>query len=367
MLLHKKSFARTVLAGLALLTLASSACVKQNEAGVGVTKFDSSAVFGISVEKPVVPGFEVPEAFVDDEPLPQLPTPSLRNPVAPEGPCPPAKLNAFPKASATPQVLGLPPEGLFTWKRNSYIFKNEANTSMPVQVLPFALEGRAIRRVARQSEHLFTFDMVQPDPFNANQSLVTSFVVNNNPALLFSRRVPPRTVGVVATPNLEFRVTDPRDTPGIFISAIETQDKAGKQISFFNPVTPMLIAPLEEGVLRTGQTYSSVGVDALTGSVLYNSGVVGRRTRVDACGEIVEGYAVTLHQTLTSDVQMVGPDKFVQENETRSVDYIFASQFGALPIGENLSLGDVNVDPVAISARWELGGLTPKPLPQGLK
>ena len=127
MLLPKKFSTRpSVAICLALLAVGSSACVKQNSAGVGLKKFDSSAVFGISVEKPAVPDFALPESF-DEEPLALLPVPNRTNPVPPEGPCPEAKLNAFPKASATPQIKGLPTAGLYTWKRTSYIYKNTAN------------------------------------------------------------------------------------------------------------------------------------------------------------------------------------------------------------------------------------------------
>ena len=46
---------------LAVLALGSSACVKQNLPGVGLVKFDSSAVFGIPDKGAPLPGFDVPE------------------------------------------------------------------------------------------------------------------------------------------------------------------------------------------------------------------------------------------------------------------------------------------------------------------
>jgi hypothetical protein len=49
------------------------------------------------------------------------------------------------------------------------------------------------------------------------------------------------------------------------------------------------------------------------------------------------------------------------------VNYTFATQYGALPISETLSLGDVNVDPIAALGKWELGSLTPTPLPDSVK
>lgn len=361
------SMRKVVAAGVALIALAGSACVKQNNAGVGIAKFDSSAVFGIAVDKPVVPGFSLPESL-DDVDLPDLPTPTPQNPVPPSGPCPEAKLNAFPKASATPQVKGLPTEGLYTWKRDTFILKDASNAAKPYQLLPFALEGRAIRRVTKESPHQFSFDMVAPNPFADSGSVITSFRVNNNPALLVNQRVPARTIGVVPIPGADLRVGNPQDMPGIFITRIEQQSGSGTRISLFEPVQPMMIAPLEEGILRSGQTFQSFGIDASTATVIVNNGAVGRTLRVDACGEIVEGYAVTLKQILTDDAKTEsGLFSVVTQQESRSVDYAFASQYGVLPIAETLSLGDPNVDDFAISARWELGGLTPKALPDSLK
>jgi hypothetical protein len=360
---------RFVTAGIALVALASTACVKQNDAGVGIAKFDSSAVFGIAVEKPVVPGFDVPED-TSDLTLPDLPTPTPQNPVAPQGPCPPAKLTAFPKAAATPQVRGMPTEGLYTWKRNSFELKNTANKAKPLQFLPFALQGRGVRRVVKEGDHQFSFEMVAPDPFSEDGTVVTGFRVNTNPALIVNQRVASRTIGIVPVPGQDVRIANPGDDPGIFVTKIEQLTAKGVRTSIFEPVQPMRIVPLEEGIIRSGQAFRSFGIDATTGAVIVNDGIVGRTNRVDACGEIVEGYAVSLHQILTNDIQNYdGLSAVVAQQETRSVDYIFATQYGALPIGETLSIGDVNSPAAdfAISALWELGGLTPKPLPDSLK
>lgn len=353
--------------GIALFALAGSACVKQNDAGVGIAKFDSSAVFGIAADKPVVPGFSLPEGL-DDVDLPDLPSPSPTNPIPPTGPCPEAKLNAFPKATATPQVKGMPEEGLYTWKRQTFILKDIANEANPYQLLPFALQGRAIRRVVRESPHQFSYEMVAPNPYAENGSIVTSFRVNNNPELIVNRRLQARTIGVVPVPGVDLRIANPSDQPGVFITRIEQQSATGNTISAFAPVQPMLIAPLDEGILRSGQTFNSFGIDATTGTVISNNGIVGRTSRVDACGEIVEGYAVTLRQILSDDIRTEGAlFNVALAQETRGVDYIFSSQYGMLPISETLSLGDPNIDDFAISARWELGGLTPKALPDSLK
>jgi hypothetical protein len=362
-LLPKKALALA-----ALVALASGACVSQDDPGVGLVKFDSSAVFGITPDaKPTLPDFEIPaEAFE----VPLTPVKRIIEEKV-DGPCPAAKLTAFPKASATVRVLDTPPEGLYKWKRNLLTIKDATTNPPSLKDLPFALEGRAIRRVTKDSDHQFSFQMLAPDPFVAGDTVITTFRVNTNPELIADRSVAARTIGVVNIPGTDVRVANPADAPGIFITAIEVQDGNGSQVSSFAPVQPMLIAPLEGGILRSGQQFQSVGIDAASGTAVVNQGVTGRTSRVDACGEIVEGYAISLHQTLTSDVSQDDPIGSVAgiatRQETREISYTFATQYGALPIGETLSLGDVAVDPIAALGKWELGGLTPTALPDSLK
>ena len=352
-----------------LIALGSAACVKQDAPGVGVVKFESSAVFGITPTKPVVPDFHVPDnlgSVVPDVPFEPrlLPTPD-------PGPCPPAKLTAFPKQSATVSITGMPNEGVYRWKRSLFETKNSGLTP-PEKAYPFLLQSRAIRRVTKGTTgHDFDFEMVAPDDFVPGDTIITSFHVDTNPALLVNRRVDSRTIGVVSVPGEDVRVAAPNDEPGIFVSSIEVQDNKGTQLSLFKPVQPMLILPLEGAIVRTGQQFRSVGIDASSGQAIVNDGITGRTSRIDACGEIVEGYGVTLKQTLTQDINTNDPAgaaaTLANTQETREVSYTFATQYGGLPIGETLSIGDINVDPIAALGKWELGSLTPTALPDNLK
>ncbi|HVV37093.1 MAG TPA: hypothetical protein VHC63_10860 [Acidimicrobiales bacterium] len=357
------------IAFVALSAFGATACVHQDAPGVGLVKFDSSAVFGIAPQdKPDVPDFSLP--LGTDFNLPALPTvrPDLNK--IDEGPCPAAKLTAFPKTSATVRVQGQPTEGLYKWKRDLV----EAKGANKVTSLPFVLEGRAIRRITKDSDHQFSFEMVAPDSFVPGDTIITGFRVNTNPKLEVDRSVAARTIGVVNVPGADVRVADPTDAPGIFITSIDVQNDKGTRVSSFHPVQPMLIAPLEGGILRSGQEFRSIGIDELSGAAILNDGVVGRTSRIDACGEIVEGYAVSLHQILTSDIQStLGDDptgtvlNAGDRQETREVGYTFATQYGALPISETLSLGDFEADATAALGKWELGALTPSPLPDSVK
>jgi hypothetical protein len=363
-----KKFAITLVA---LSAFGATACVHQDAPGVGLVKFDSSAVFGIEpADKPVVPDFEAP--LVADFQIPD--TPFKPNIAAPEGPCPAAKLTAFPKTSATVRVESQPPEGVYKWKRDLVQIKDATADPVKLINLPFALEGRAVRRVTKVGDHQFSFEMLAPDPFVPGNTIITGFEVNTNPALVAERNVASRTIGVVNIPGTSVRVADPSDAPGIFITGIDVQNEKGLRVSSFNPVQPMLIIPLEGGIIRSGQTFRSVGIDELTGAAITNDGVVGRTSRIDACGEIVEGYAVTLHQTLSDDIQATfggDPEGTVIDEgfrqQTREVTYTFATQYGALPVAETLALGDFENDAIAALGKWELGALTPTPLPDSVK
>ncbi|MEY2424694.1 MAG: hypothetical protein QOI61_266 [Actinomycetota bacterium] len=359
---------KAAIALVALCALGSTACVKQDDPGVGLVKFDSSAVFGITPkEKAVVPDFALPEEAFD------LPVEVPKRIIDPklDGPCPAAKLTAFPKASASVLVKDKPVEGVYRWKKNLLQIKDATKTPPIMINQPFALQNRAIRRVTNEGTHQFSYQMLAPDPFIGGDTVITTFRVNTNPELLVDRTVAARTIGVTNIPGTDVRVANPSDAPGIFITGVEVQDGSGARVSSFSPVQPMLVVPLEGGIVRSGQTFQSVGIDATTGTAIRNDGIVGRTSRVDACGEIVEGYSITLHQVLTSDVPVDDPigsaARLGTRQETREIAYTFATQYGALPIAETLSLGDINVDELAALGKWELGGLTPIALPDSLK
>ncbi len=337
-------------------------------------KFDSSAVFGVAA-KTELPGFDVPDSFPDgfaSSDLPSIPPNPLR-PAAPAvesvGVCPQAKLADFPKKPATVTVAGTPTPGVYPWKRVEVVQQNTANTPARTQ-RPFALESRAIRRVERQNDHQFVFEMLAPDPSASGNTVITSFLVNTNPTLLVERSVPGRTVGVVPVGTQDVRIGNPDDLGGIFISRIETQNEKGERVSVFAPLEPITVVPLDGGVVRSGQVFRSLGIDPTSQTVLLNDGLVTRTTRIDACGEVVEGYSVALKQTFSNDIILDDPDSIenvAARSQTRTAEFVFATQYGALPIQEILTIGDFREDAVAFAGRWELGGLTPKPLPDALK
>ncbi|HVE94243.1 MAG TPA: hypothetical protein VNB24_04935 [Acidimicrobiales bacterium] len=381
--MHPKPHRGTrLLAGVALVALVSGACVKSDPPGVSISEVKTSAKFGFEEKDKKLADFDVPQedtAFAGATELPTLPElpplsrPTPRAPAVRGNPdCPEAQVDAFPKDFATVQVKGQPTEGTYKWKRDLVVKVNRvSNPKNPFLVQQGVPETRFIRRVTKSSTvpHEFRFEMVAPDATTSNV-VITSFLVNNNPALVANERVDARTIGVVDVPGYDLRVPPPNDMPGVYITKIENKDAKNATVFSFSPVRPMLILPLEEGIIRTGQTFSSYGVDPTTGDVLANEGNVGRTSRVDACGEVVEGYSVTLDQSYTRDVNTADPatelDKYGARQLTRTLHYVFAPQYGLLPIAENLSIGELT-DQQALIVRRSLAGLKAEPLPPSIK
>ena len=310
---------KTVVLTLALAGLVTSACVKSNPPGVGLVKVDTAAVFGVTKAEPPAgfsPSVDLGQNALEI-PLADLPTFDLvgRSPdkVLSNELCPVADTRkAFPKESASVNVKGLAPEGVYTWKKDRIIAVNRL-AKPPVKVIQGQLESRLIRRVTKTpgNDHQFSFEMVAPNVDNPVNFDVTTFIVNTNPTLLVNERVESRTVGVVPVPGQDVRVAPQNDYPGIFISKVETQNANGGKIGGFAPLRPMLVFPLEEAIVRSGQTFSAIGIDPVSGDVLVNDGVVNATSRIDACGEIVEGYTVTIKQTYTGDFNTTDPEALV--------------------------------------------------------
>ena len=355
-----------VLITCALLGLTAAACVKPGPPGVEVAKLSADIVFGVKETPPPAapantptatsPVFEEPaEEFnekileiPDFKPLPR-PTPTAS--AAPSD-CPPAALTAFPKDTAEVTVKGTPTAGVYRFKRAISVAKpGEPSTRFE------GFEQHVVRRVTPtpNKAYEFSYEVVQPDNINPGNFVVTTFRVNSNPAVVQSVNRPGQTVIVVPVPGVEQYVTDPNDEPGIFVDRIETQDVDGATQSVFDPVRPIKYMPLEEGLVRPGQSFESIGIDAETGNVIRHQGTVTRKTRVDACGEIVEGWLVEAVQTFSSGFEGA---------YEKAYSYNVATQYGALLISE---LGTISSGETALSIDVSLAGLTPAPLPENLK
>jgi hypothetical protein len=354
----------TVVAG--VLLLSTAACVQPGPPGVAINKLQADIVFGVKdvVDAPAVapPNLAsvtptqaveiIQDQAADPEKVLTIPkvTPIRRAPAAVAAvECPAAALTAFPAKTADTQVDGVPAEGLYKFKRTLEV-KSPAGEVTRSE----GYEQRAVRRVTPNptKAYEFTYQVVQPN-YVSNNFTITQFRVNSNPAVVRSVNQPPQTVGVVPVPGVEQVITPPTDEPGIFVDSITTQSAPDDAGTTFTPVPPVKYLPLDEGIVRGGQTFDSVGISTSSLGVLRHTGTVLRKTRVDACGEVVEGWLVESDQT-SSD-----------SSASRKYFYNVATQYGALFIAEN-SIQTLS-DGTTITIDLSLAKLTPDPLPETLK
>src|SRR5205085_404769 len=116
------------------------------------------------------------------------------------------------------------------------------------------------------------------------------------------------------------------------------------QVINFNP--GVLYLPLE---VTPGEAFDSVGIDPRTGQVLQHQAKVLARERVDACGEIVDGWVVEATQTFSGS-----------STGTRTYRYIVATQLGGIIISEQIKATSPQS---SIDVTLSLGQLKPAALP----
>jgi len=373
-------------AGLAAALLAG--CVKQGPPGVGMQKVAADIVFGLKPGAPLPPNLE-PGQVGPGEPTTYVPGPASAAGGAGAGapdeadfdsgpggsrrvrfvtplnpartPCPPAALTAFPAKEAGLTVDGLPAVGQYRWKRTG----TQTLANLPGVKLPVAgFEQRLVRNVVRVSDTEYTFETVQPE-LGSDVTTISTFKVKTGavsttvtpPVEPPDPNHPPRSVPLpVQVPGTQpalpkapvpqtLSVGDPER--GISLVRLQRVDAAGNSSEVdFSPgvlYLPLAIVP--------GEEWNAVGVDPRTGSVLQHQAKVVKRQRVDACGDMVDGWAVEATQTFSGGGQTSPP---------RTYRYIVAPQLGGIIISEQIQTTTAaGTTDVTLS----LGQLQPSPLP----
>jgi hypothetical protein len=327
------------------LALFTSACVSQGDPKVAVTKVEADLVFGVKEpEPPAEPANsnideELPPSAFEPADLPdfgsfdnpdfgKLPLPPAEAP----GECPAAPPTAVAEKAVDVNITGLPPVGIYKWQRDG-TQKPAGSTEGGSKIDTF--ERRIVRNVKQVSPTVHTFETVQPD-IGGKNVVVTSFRVRTDAINRDSTGA-----GLpVAGP----RVGEP--DRGVTITQIENIDSQGNTTSVFTPSTPILILPLP---VSSNEEYQSVGVDPRSGQTLTHRAKVLARERVDACGEVVDGWAVEAERTTSS------PDAPVV-----TYRYLVAPQYGGLIISEKLNYSAGGLDNEFL---FRLGQVDPDPLP----
>jgi hypothetical protein len=370
---------RLVVAGLAALLLAG--CVKQDAPGVGVQKLAADIVFGVEPQPDVAPPnlnpgqagpgdatTYVPEAGASGADAPELAEGSFSGPRAkrgtprlsplnpPKAPCPPAALTAFPAKEAGQSVEGTPAEGQYRWKRTG----QQTVPTLPGVVLPIGgFEQRLVQNVKKISETEYTFETVQPElageittistfkvKIGAVNQTVSPPVDLNSPTtrvpLPFTPPAPPG-----PKPSVPGTVSVGEPERGISLMRLQRVDKA-RNTSELNFTPGVLYLPLD---VVPGEEFTSVGIDTRTGAVLQHQAKVVKRDRIDACGDVVDGWVVEATQTFSSGAATA---------PSRSYRYLVAPQLGGLIISEEFH---VNSPAGNTDVTLSLAQLNPAPLP----
>lgn len=354
----------------------TAGCAQPDPPGVGVQKLAADIVFGVKPPAPDAPpantgvggdGLSGDATTYVPAPSRIYPTPSFPAPRAPRAPttrqprptplnpskaaCPPAALNAFPATEAGLTLAGMPAEGQYRWKRTG----TQTMATLPGVAIPISgFEQRLIREVKKVSETEFTFQTVQPE-LGTGVTVLSTFKVKTEgvsrgvepPIQTIPLERPkelPKEVPFPTNPQVPSRrVGDPER--GISLQRIERIDAQGNSsVLNFTPAVLYLPLPIEPG-----ESFESVGIDSRTGQVLQHQAQVVRRERVDACGEIVDGWAIEATQTFSG-----------QGTTTRTYRYLIAPQLGGLPISEQIK---ITAPEGTLDVTFSLGQTKPTPLP----
>lgn len=356
------------------VSVLGAACVEQDPPGVGVQKLAADIVFGVEPASEAPPPNQIPSSPGVADPVTYVPAAPTRKPApaftpptfpvrTPRPPstrlprptplspaktsCPPAALNAFPAQEAGINISALPQEGQYRWKRTG----KQTTAALPGVEIPISgFEQRLVRNVEKISDTEFTFETAQPE-LGSKVTTLSRFKVKTTSV---NREVeppvervpvdPPNAVPVTIPPLESRRLGDPER--GIVLQSIERVDEAGNsQTVTFRP--GVLYLPLD---VIPGEKFESVGIDSRTGQVLQHSAKVLTRKRIDACGDIVDGWEVEATQTFSG-----------ASTSTRNYRYIVAPQLGGIIISENLQATSPQT---SIDITLSLAQLKPSALPK---
>ncbi len=342
---HERRPSAAVLA--VALALIGAACVQKDDPGVGINTVQASLVFGVKPAAPpagLVPIVAQPESAPEiveagdlEATVPALPNLDLN--AKPAADCPEAPPTAAVKEPVGVNVTGPPREGVYRWKHDG--FATAANGARA----PFTgFEKRVVRNYKKINDADFSFETVQPvvSGGNAAQFIVTGYQVNT--ARPSQSITPP--AGPVSPPTLG------GPDRGVVLTKQELLDSRGQIVSSYVPTPGILLLPLP---VASGDTWGSVGVDPKNGSTVVLNGTVTRRQRIDACGDLVDGWFVEATQA-SAGAQNLEPGA-----GQVAYSYMVAPQYGAMLIQERIHPADT--DEQLFDLSFTLAQLEPDPLP----
>jgi hypothetical protein len=341
-----------------------AACAGPGDPKTGIDRLEADLVFGLKPPSEAAPSAFTPPALTESgeeefldvpESLPTpTPTPSLRprprrelpnQNTPPAQTCPEAALTAFPAKPADIYVTEKPKEGLTRWRRSG-------TRTINGQVIPVAgFERRVLRRVqddngafsptATQPKMAYTFETIRPIDGGAFE--VTQYRVNTAP------------VSTTTASDHTGGPTSPDPEAGVVMKRVDIVRADGTTTPSFEPVRGLLLLPLP---VTPGASFSSTATDARNERVFTIEGRIVGRGRVDACGDIIDGWRVEATMTQRS---------LQRGEEVVKYNYLVATQYGGVMIAESAEgqvVGDTNE---SYSVSFQRAQLEPDPLPESLR
>jgi hypothetical protein len=216
---------------------------------------------------------------------PSFAVPKLAPPSAPRGPeCPEADPDAKPKFPATVFVTKPPAIGTYTTHIAGYV---ELGAAQPVRVtLPprGAFEIRNVRETTTEDPLNGFTEVIEYD-------LVTPTIGGNSTASYRVTYSPATVVGTVTqAANVE------KAAAGEMVLTHLVVDSATNKLDF-TPDPPVTIISFRSG---QGTTWSSAGIDQVSGTAMVVQGSVTRRVNVDVCGELYDTYEVVSNEHIVN-------------------------------------------------------------------
>lgn len=130
---------------------------------------------------------------------------------------------------------------------------------------------------------------------------------------------------------------------GLYLTRMRSQAADGSVFQFNPRPSGLLLLPFPA---VPGETWSAAGVDPVNQTALSYTGTVGQKTRVDACGTMLDAISVQLDGTVGAEdspapgVSEPGPGVGASpsgRDEFRAV-YEFGTQYGALSLKDKVTL-----------------------------
>jgi hypothetical protein len=132
---------------------------------------------------------------------------------------------------------------------------------------------------------------------------------------------------------------------GVSLVKVENFDEKGNSLGTFEPTSGLLLIGLP---VDPSETFTSSATDAKTGQTIVDQATGKGRARIDACGDLVDGWRVETTQSRSGAAGSV------------AYNYLIAPQYGGVPILEEVST--TAEDGSTFDVTFTLGQLNPDPV-----